>query len=207
MRTVEVTLRSVRWSVWVGVATGVAALFAISQMGQPPGSRLLIVSKSGIWSMQLLLLTLFMTPLAEVTRRPWLKQARRVLGLAAFALGLLHVIYYLLAFRIWPDRLDLILRKPYQLAGLLALVMLLPLVGTSFNTAVRRLGLATWRRIHGCIYPIVLLVLAHELLYQQDSYRDIALQSALLAMLFVWRARRRRTANRSAAAAPETALR
>jgi methionine sulfoxide reductase heme-binding subunit len=126
----------------------------------------------------LLTLTLLVTPLrrwltrlSALTQRRygkrlsdwnWLIRLRRMLGLWCFAYALAHAWIYS-AFDLgydWPAAWSELQQKPYLLAGLAALALLLLLAATSTNAMMRRLG-GHWRRLHRASYAVALLGLLH----------------------------------------------
>ena len=129
-------------------------------------------------ALQLLVLTLCVTPRRRVlsgaaiaTQRRWgkrladwnwLVRLRRPLGLWSFAYAALHAAFYL-HFDLGYDAaaaLDEVQQKPYLLAGLGTLLLLLLLALTSPQAMVRRLG-RQWRRLHRLVYVAALLALLH----------------------------------------------
>jgi sulfoxide reductase heme-binding subunit YedZ len=58
---------------------------------------------------------------------------------------------------------------------------------TSTNGWVIRLGRATWRRLHGLIYLIVPLGVAHYYLLVKADHRPPLVYAAILAVLLGWR--------------------
>jgi sulfoxide reductase heme-binding subunit YedZ len=58
----------------------------------------MLVHPTGEWSARLLIVTMMITPLAMLFRGKnwtrWLKKNRRYFGVASFAYGVLHLIFY-----------------------------------------------------------------------------------------------------------------
>jgi sulfoxide reductase heme-binding subunit YedZ len=54
-----------------------------------------------------------------------------------------------------------VLKRPYILLGVLAFLCMVPLAVTSSNAAIRRMGAASWRRLHLLTYPVLALGLLH----------------------------------------------
>ncbi len=101
-----------------------------------------ITFSTGTWTLVFLLVTLTITPLRQLTRKYWLIQYRRMLGLFAFFYGCLHFTTY-----IWLDQFfDLhsiykdVLKRPFITAGFTAFVLMIPLAVTSTQWAIRKLG-------------------------------------------------------------------
>src|ERR1700752_2525642 len=109
----------------------------------------------GKTALNLLLLTLAVTPVRELTGQPQLLRLRRMLGLFAFFYVLLHFAIYLvldleLNFRtLGAD----IAKRPYITIGFTALLLLVPLAVTSTNGMMRRLG-RRWETLHRLIFLI-----------------------------------------------------
>ena len=130
-------------------------------LGPDPGRTFLL--NLGQWALALLLATLCMSPLQQLTGWRW-SAFRRQLGLWAFAYACLHLLAYLsfvLGFD-WSQLAAEIRRRPYILVGLLALIALAPLAGSSNKVAMRSLG-KKWKPLHRLIYLAVGLALLHML--------------------------------------------
>lgn len=90
-----------------------------------------------------------------------MRDARRLLGISAAWFASLHTgIAYFVSFQaINPFDLSDIYKRAFVL-GAIALVLLLLLAFTSFNTAMKRLGI-WWFRLHRTIYLAVVLAIWH----------------------------------------------
>ena len=124
------------------------------ELGPDPEHAL--IWATGRWALRLLLLTLAITPLRQFSGWAELARLRRMCGLWAFAYALLHFTCYLWLVNgfslasVWHDAA----RHPFVLAGLAALLLMLPLAATSRDAAIRRLGGRRWRALHRLIYLI-----------------------------------------------------
>lgn len=130
------------------------------------------VSLSGLWAMQLLLLTMAITPLrsilGQISWMAWLAKRRRDLGVAAFLYACLHTAVY---FNRKAD-LDLILKEAgnvWLLAGWFTLLALLPLAVTSNDFAMRLLR-RNWKRLHRLVYGCAILAFVHWTLSAFDPF-------------------------------------
>lgn len=136
------------------------AMFGL--LGPDPGK--VLVDNLGLGGLILLLITLAMTPLQQLTRWGGWIAVRRQLGLWGFTYVVLHLSGYLLF--IAGLRLDSVLRdlteRPYIIVGALAFVGLLILAVTSNRFSIRKLG-RKWKALHRLIYLILLLALLHML--------------------------------------------
>ncbi len=155
------------WRVGVFLAASVPPLYwlycaVFNLLGPDPGK--VLVDNLGLGALILLLITLTMTPLQQLTRWGGWIAVRRQLGLWCFAYAGMHLSGYVLF--IAGLRLDLVLRdlseRPYIIVGALAFVGLLALAATSNRFSIRRLG-RKWKALHRLVYVILMLALLHML--------------------------------------------
>ena len=88
---------------------------------------------------------------------------RKALGLYAFLYASLHLLNFVgldYGFDLGFIAQDALLDKPYILAGLLALLILLPLAITSTRGWMKRLG-RNWKRLHQLVYGAGVLAVLH----------------------------------------------
>ncbi len=123
----------------------------------------------GDTAVRILLVTLAVTPVRDLTGWAPIALIRRRIGLAAFFYAVLHMLAYLgldrgwSLVKLWED----VVVRTYITLGMIALVMMVPLLLTSTNGMIRRLGRQTWDRIHWMIYPLAILAVAHNILMQK----------------------------------------
>ena len=137
----------------------------------------------GLWSMRFLMITVVISPVSRLLRRPSLKRWRRLLGLAAFAFAIGHAIHYVIYANIWPSSLHILILRPYLLVGCIATVLLLVLAATSTDNMVRRLSPRAWRRLHTAIYLIVPLSVLHEVMAYGELLGEAGLYCVLTPLL------------------------
>lgn len=153
------------------------------------------VHRLGRTALNLLLITLCVTPLRHLLRRPQLLRLRRLLGLFAFSYALLHFA----AFAALDLRLDLgrigteLVKRPYILVGFTALLALLPLAVTSTQRMMLRLG-RRWAKLHRLVYPVAVLAVWHFWWQVKADITEPLLYSAALALLLGYRVAQRRRA-------------
>lgn len=182
-----------RWALWWLVfLTALLPLFWLSyelyvgQLGVDPAKT--IVDDLGTTAMQLLWLTLAVTPARKLLgwRRPL--QFRRMLGLYALFYALLHLLAVATFIMGW--RIDILVRefseRHYVIAGALALLLVIPLGVTSTKGWQRKLG-RRWVKLHRLVYPAALLVLLHFVWLIRASYSEAALYASLLLFLLGYR--------------------
>lgn len=137
-----------------------ARAFGIGDLGANPVQELL--HTLGKTALNLLLITLAITPLRRLTGMNWLVGLRRALGLYAFAYAMLHALTYaVLDWRLdMSTLLDDVTERPFITVGFLAVVMLIPLAVTSTRAMQRRLG-RRWLTLHRSVYAIAALGVLH----------------------------------------------
>jgi sulfoxide reductase heme-binding subunit YedZ len=161
----------------------------------------------GDWTLRILLASLAMTPLRLLLGWSWPVTLRRLLGLFAFAYASLHFLVWVVAdhFFDWPAMGKDVLKRPYITVGVSALLLLLPLAATSTGGMVKRLGAATWRRLHRLVYVIAVLGVVHYLWLAKVGVTDPYYYAAALAILLgvrAWAALRQRARRRAARPIP-----
>ncbi len=162
--------------------------------GLGPNPVEFVIRSTGTWALNMLLLTLAITPVRRLLHMPWLLVFRRMLGLYTFFYACLHMLGYVVVDQ-WLDGAALwkdILKRPFITVGVLCLLGLLPLAVTSHSAMMRRLG-RHWTRLHRIVYPLAMLAVLHYFwLVKRDTGTPL-LYAAVLALLLLYRvwARRR----------------
>ncbi|MET0289902.1 MAG: protein-methionine-sulfoxide reductase heme-binding subunit MsrQ [Pseudoxanthomonas sp.] len=158
---------------------------------------------TGLWAIRLLMATLAITPLRQLTGQNLLVRFRRLLGLYAFFYATLHLGAYLwLDLRgYWAQLFEEIVKRPYITVGFAAWVLLVALAITSTSGWIRRLG-RNWARLHKAIYAIGVLAVLHFWWLVKSDVREPALYAGILAVLLSWRVVKALSQRRTAAARP-----
>ena len=161
-----------------------------------------IEHRLGLWALRLLMITLAITPLRQITGQTALLRFRRMLGLYAFAYATLHFSAYLvLDLRgYWTQIFEEIAKRPYITVGFTAWLLLVPLAITSTQAAIRRLG-RRWGQLHRLVYAVGVLAVLHFWWLVKSDIREPALYAAILALLLGWRIWKRVVSARRTAAA------
>lgn len=144
--------------------------------------------ENGKTALNLILLTLLITPVRQLARLPHLVRLRRMVGLLAFFYAALHFTVYVVL------DLDLdwrmvgadIVKRPYITVGFTALLLLVPLAVTSTNRMMRYLG-RRWSRLHRLIYLIAVLGVWHFYWQEKIDVRQPMLYALILAVLLGYR--------------------
>jgi len=162
---------------------------ANDHLGADPAKA--IVLFTGTWAFYFLLITLSVSPLKRLANQNWVMVHRRMLGLFTLFYAVLHVLAYLLFilgldFSVFGAEL---IKRPYILLTIPAIILLFLLGITSTKGMMRRLG-KNWVKLHKSIYLIAILAWLHVLLQVRSSYADAllfgVLTASLLGVRFYW---------------------
>lgn len=143
----------------------------------------------GKWNLRLLIATLTVTPLRQLLGWNWLAKHRRTLGLFAFGYVTIHwLTYALLDVQLdWGDLKKDLMKRPYIMIGMTALLLLVPLALTSTRNSIRRLGGRTWSRIHRLIYVTCVLGVIHFWMAVKKDIREPLIFALCFALLYAYR--------------------
>lgn len=174
------------WIVWLAVTDG---------LGPDPVKA--IELRLGELGLQLLVAGLLVTPLRWVGLN--LIRFRRAIGLLAFFYVAMHLLTWVIldmGLR-WDQMAADLVKRWYIIIGMLAFAAMVPLALTSNNASIRRLGAATWSRLHRLTYVAALGGAAHYLmLVKAWPVEPLLYLGAIVALLLarVWHNRRRMVA-------------
>ena len=111
---------------------------------------------------------------------------RRAVGLVAFGFIALHFATWIvldMGLR-WSEIPAELYKRPYILIGFGAFLGMIPLAITSNNRSIKRLGAATWKRLHFLAYPATVAGAVHFVMigkvYTLDSLFYLAVVIAVL---------------------------
>ncbi len=180
------------WWVYLGVTGG---------LGPNPVKAL--EHALGLTALQFLIASLCVTPLLRLTRINLIR-FRRMIGLMAFYYVLLHfAVYLFLDMQLeWAALVKDLTKRPYIIAGTLALVLLVPVALTSNDWSIRRLGSAAWCRLHQLVYPAAALGAVHYVWLVKSWPLEPLAYAAVVAVLLGYRVVRRMAAHRKLISAP-----
>jgi methionine sulfoxide reductase heme-binding subunit len=169
-----------RYDAWMlaGIAVYLGAFVAGSSLGLPAGESFtpvqILIRATGSLAMLMLSLMLCLGPLARLSPRfkPFVYN-RRHLGVATFVVALVHgglvTVWYhgfgelnpLLSLLLSNPRYDSLVGFPFEVLGLLALLLLFLLAATSHDFWNANLGPGLWKAIHLSVYVAYALLVAH----------------------------------------------
>jgi sulfoxide reductase heme-binding subunit YedZ len=186
-------LKAVALAAVLAPALWIAFRLATGQMGAKPIDAAL--HETGSWAVRLLIATLAVTPYRLITGDNRVIAIRRMLGVAALAYTLAHLALYVV-----QQRYDLvavtleIIKRFYLTIGFVAVLMLVALGSTSFDSAVRRLGAEAWNRLHRLVWPSVVLAVLHAFIQSKIDISEKAIEAGLVLALVGVRLMRGRVA-------------
>lgn len=178
------------WLVWATLT---------NQLGADPAKTIVLLT--GHYTFYFLLITLAVTPLRRLVKFRhfhfrWLQIHRRMLGLFTLFYALVHMTAFLvfilgLDFTLFAAEL---VKRPYILFTLPAIVLLILLGITSTKSMMRRLG-KNWQRLHNSIYLIAMLAWLHVFMQVRSSYQDAVVfgigVAVLLGIRLCWKLQRK----------------
>jgi sulfoxide reductase heme-binding subunit YedZ len=143
---------------------------------------------TGLPALILLLLSLAVTPAVTAFGWKWAVPLRKWLGLYAFFYATAHMLIFVVVdYGLnWAELYRQALEKQYLLAGLGALLLLLPLALTSTTGWQKRLGKA-WKDLHRAVYVAAPLAVLHFVLLVKANLTEPLLYGAILAGLLALR--------------------
>jgi sulfoxide reductase heme-binding subunit YedZ len=152
------------WTIYIVATAWVVWLFYLALTGGLGVEPINALEREyGELGLKLLILGLLVTPLRKWTGVNLIK-FRRAIGVTTFFLIMAHFLVWAVLDvqtfeRVWME----IVKRPYVTVGMAGFVLMMPLALTSNNLSVRKLGAASWRKLHKLTYPIAILGGVHYL--------------------------------------------
>ncbi|MGD8322916.1 MAG: protein-methionine-sulfoxide reductase heme-binding subunit MsrQ [Gammaproteobacteria bacterium] len=158
--------------------------FGLAGVSLGPNPVAELIDTMGKTALNILLITLAVSPLRRLTRWNVLVIYRRMLGLfSAFYLGMHFTAYAVLDLRLaWSTILVDVTQRPYTVVGMLALLLMIPLVVTSTRGFQRRLR-RNWTRLHQIVYAVAILAVTHYLWQTKLDMLEPLVYAAILTVL------------------------
>jgi sulfoxide reductase heme-binding subunit YedZ len=151
------------WAIWLAGLIPLALLVwdvLTGAVGVDPIPK--IEHRLGRTALYFLIGSLAVTPVLRLTGITLIR-FRRALGLLCFTYVVLHVLTWILLDMglLWSQMARDVVKRPYLIFGMSALLLLIPVALTSNNLSIRRLGGKRWKRLHQLVYPAAILVPLH----------------------------------------------
>jgi methionine sulfoxide reductase heme-binding subunit len=161
-------------------ALWVMAAFPLGWLGARPTNE--AIHQIGLWTLRFIFIALAITPLRDILQWQRLILVRRMVGVAAFAYALAHLLLYTAseAFDLAKVASEIVLRI-YLTIGFTAVLGLSALAATSTDAMVRRLG-RRWQTLHRLVYLIALLAVIH---FWMQSKLEIW-EPTIMAGIYLW---------------------
>jgi sulfoxide reductase heme-binding subunit YedZ len=142
---------------------------------------------SGVWATVILLMALAVTPALTIFRWRALIDVRRMIGVAALAYTVAHIVLYF-GLRSWnfASIANETLTRLTLVVATLSTIGLIVLGATSLDAAIRRLGAKNWQRLHNTNYVISALAVLHVML-ARGTYPEQYSLSGIFVWLMAWR--------------------
>ena len=158
-------------------------------LGANPAEAL--IRATGDWTLRFICIALAVTPLRTITDTPSLARFRRMFGLFVY----FYVVIHLLSYSWFDMGFDLsgivkdIIKRPFILVGFSAFLLLTPLAATSFNKAIKLMGVKRWQMIHKLVYLISGLGLLHFFWMRagKNNFAEVFVYAVIIAVLLGWR--------------------
>ncbi|WIH21103.1 protein-methionine-sulfoxide reductase heme-binding subunit MsrQ [Photobacterium damselae] len=143
---------------------------------------------TGKAALNMLILTLLVSPLAKVFRQGLLMKLRRMLGLYSFFWATLHFAIYIsldlgFDFSLLGEE---IFKRPYLTIGAVCWVILLLLAATSFQKIQRKMG-KKWQTLHYWVYLALILAPIHYYWSVKSGLIEPSLYLVVAVLLLIWR--------------------
>jgi len=152
-----------------------------------------IEQNSGEWSLRFLLLSLCMTPLAEISKSLQPIKVRRMIGLFAFFYVFLHVLAYAVLDQQlnMQDIVEDVFKRPFITAGFFAFLLLIPLAITSNRFMVTKLK-SRWKPLHRVVYIASVAAILHYIWLAKGERIEPLVYLMVLLVLLGYRVRKLR---------------
>jgi sulfoxide reductase heme-binding subunit YedZ len=168
---------------------GLCSAIFLDTLGPNPAEYL--IRATGDWTLRFLCITLLITPLRAISNMTEWLRFRRSLGLLTFFYAFTHAICYSL-FDMgweWGEIVLDIAKRPFIAVGFTGFLLLSLLAATSFNAAVKAMGIVRWRKLHRAVYGIALLAILHFFWMRsgKQNFTEVWVYAALVGLLLGWR--------------------
>ena len=168
---------------------GIVAFYQALTGGLGPDPLLALEHMLGQTALQLIILTLLITPIRRWAGVSLLK-FRRAIGVVAFV----YVVAHFLTWTALDQRFDWaaiweeIVERPYITIGMVGFLAMIPLAATSNNFSLRRLGSMRWNKLHRLAYLAAAAGALHYLLVVKAWPTEPIVYALIVALLLSFRA-------------------
>jgi len=168
-------------------------IFQVGTNGAGANPQEYLIRATGDWTLRFICIVLAVTPLRTISNTPQLARFRRMLGLFVYSYVVIHLLSYSW-FDMGFDVADIvkdIIKRPFILVGFLGFLLLTPLAATSFNAAIKSMGVKGWQMLHKLVFVIAGLGLLHFFWMRsgKNDFAEVFVYAAIIAVLLSWRVR------------------
>jgi len=177
-------IKALLFIVCLAPAVWLITAFFTNQLGANPIEA--VTRETGLWALRFLWLTLLITPLRWLTGWNELVTFRRLLGLYVFFYAVLHMLLYLGLDQFFDinDIIKDIIKRPFITIVFFTFTALIPLVITSNNAMVKRMGGRRWKQLHRLTYFIAIASSIHfYMLVKLDKTEPLIYIGLLIILL------------------------
>jgi sulfoxide reductase heme-binding subunit YedZ len=156
------------------------------ELGANPIAQAL--NQLGLTALVFLVASLACTPLKTLFGWTWPIRLRRMLGLLAFFYAAIHVATYVALDQnlAWRAIFEDVAKRKFIFVGFAAFVVLIPLAATSTDSSVKRLGYASWKRLHRLAYTAGVLAAMHFVWrVKRDVHEPVVYGAVLVSLLAI----------------------
>ena len=162
-------------------------IYRVATNGAGANPQEYLIRATGDWTLRFICIVLAVTPLRNISNTPQVARFRRMLGLFAYFYVVCHLLSYSW-FDMGFDVADIakdIAKRPFILVGFLGFLLLTPLAATSFNAAIKALGVKRWQFLHKLVYVVSGLGLLHFFWMRagKNNFSEVFVYVAIIAML------------------------
>jgi methionine sulfoxide reductase heme-binding subunit len=190
IQLINVQLRRLpAWPLYIlGVVPGAVYFYwaFTNQLGADPVR--ILERQLGLWSLQLLIVSLLISTVRNLTKINLIK-FRRAIGLLVFFYAVFHVLVYL-----WLDQQWLwdaiyrdLVKRPYIMFGMTSFVALIPLALTANDWSIRNLGCSLWIKWHRLAYLAIAAGAIHYLYVVKTWQQKPVVYSLIVLALLGYR--------------------
>ncbi len=181
------TINKIKYALFIACLIPLSKLlvaFLTHTFGPDPVAE--ITRVTGIWTLNLLIATLTITPLRKLTHWNWLMRLRRTLAVFAFFYCSLHLLAYLTFDQLfdWIEIGKDIAKRPFMMAGMISFVLMIPLVITSTTAMMKRMGGRNWQMLHRLAYVVAAAGVLHYIWLVKQDITNPSLYAIILLLLF-----------------------
>jgi sulfoxide reductase heme-binding subunit YedZ len=182
-------LQRLRVAIWIACLLPLARLVWLGLDDGLGANPIEFISRStGTWTLVMLLATLCVTPLRQITGWTELVRVRRLLGLFTFFYVCLHFVNWIVVdqFFDWPAMTRDIAKRPFITVGFSGFLLMLPLALTSTDAMRRRLK-RNWGLLHRLVYVVPVLGVLHYWWLVKKGVQTPLPYTVAVAVLLGWR--------------------